>query len=294
LCGGHPLAELRAREDQVELRHAREERLELGQGVPHRVGQRGEHSQDFAFLLADRLHQFIVRFHHAFRLDEERGAALRSVVDDAAHPTLRACRHGQDEAAVADRDVPLLEDGVRRGRLKVRLERPHDVLAEIAKPRADAAQGGARLVPDAAVLLERSPQQVGQRLRGREIGEGGGKIGGRLPDAAPIPGEAGCRVEQGNHGGECYAVRHGAGHPHRVEGRPHVGNDLPGRWSRERERGPALSSLVERVRDRLQILGGQETERSLAAHRRARVARQEGPHLGPFDAAVARGYSDIR
>jgi hypothetical protein len=58
--------------------------------------------------------------------------------------------------------------------------------------------------------------------------------------------------------------------------------------------GPALSSLVERVRDRLQILGGEETERSLSAHRRARVARQEGPHLGPFDAAVARGYSDIR
>jgi len=48
------------------------------------------------------------------------------------------------------------------------------------------------------------------------------------------------------------------------------------------------------VRDRLQVLGGEETERSLSAHRRARVTRQEGPHLGPFDTAVARGYSDIR
>ena len=115
----------------------------------------------------------------------------------------------------------------------------------------------------------------------RKIGEGGGKIGGRLPDAAPIAGEAGRRVEQGNHGGELDALRDGAGHPHRVEGRPHVGNDLPGRWSRERERGPALASLVERVRDRLQILGGQETERSLAAHRRVRVTRQAGPAPGP-------------
>ena len=67
-----------------------------------------------------------------------------------------------------------------------------------------------------------------------------------------------------------------------------------GGGSCEGERGPALSSLVERVRDRLQILGGQEAERLLSAHRRARVTRQEGPHLGPFDTAVARGYSDIR
>ena len=88
------------------------------------------------------------------------------------------------------------------GGLKVRLERPHDVLAQIAKPRADAAQSGARVVLDAAVLRERSAQQVGERLRRRKVGEGGGEIGGGLPDAAAIAGEAGRRVEQGDHGGE--------------------------------------------------------------------------------------------
>ena len=63
--------------------------VELGQRLPHRVGQRGEDAEDLALLLADGLHQFVVRLHHAFRLDEERGAALRSVVDDAAQAALR-------------------------------------------------------------------------------------------------------------------------------------------------------------------------------------------------------------
>ncbi len=55
-----------------------------GRRRAHRVGQRGQDAEDLGLLLARRLDEVVVGLDHRLRLDEERGPALRAVVDDAA------------------------------------------------------------------------------------------------------------------------------------------------------------------------------------------------------------------
>ncbi len=84
LDGCHALGQGPAGEDQVETADARHQVVELGQRRAHRVGQRGQDAEDLGLFLARGLDEVVVRVHHRLRLHEERGPALRTVVDDAA------------------------------------------------------------------------------------------------------------------------------------------------------------------------------------------------------------------
>ena len=185
-----------------------DQRVQLGQDRPHRVGELGQHAKDLAFFLARGLDQLVVGLDHALGLDEERGAALGAVVHDAPQPALGLGANRQDVAAVADGDVALLKRVLGAGRLEIALERLDEVAPEIADPLPHPAQGGAGLVAHAAVVIEAAAEQIGQRLEMRKGREGGGQGGGDGLDAPAIGAESTRRVQQRDQRGQLGGLGH--------------------------------------------------------------------------------------
>src|SRR5262249_60387678 len=99
----------------------------------------------------------VVAADHRLGLHEQRGPALRAIVDDALEARLRLGADGQDVAAMPHRDVALLKDQVGAGPMEEALEALHDVSPLLASLLPELAQGCAGFVAHAAVRLERAP-----------------------------------------------------------------------------------------------------------------------------------------
>ena len=157
--------------------------LELGQRCPHRVGQRGEHAEDLALLLADGLDQLVVGLHHASGSTKSVAPLCERSWTMPRRRLFASARHRQDVAAVADRDVALLEDGVRRGRLKYASSRCTMSRAQIAEARRTRRSAGSASSRTLAVFVERAPEQVGQGLRRGKPAKAAARSGatGRMP-----------------------------------------------------------------------------------------------------------------
>ena len=115
------------------------------------------------------------------------------------------------------------------------LERLDDVAAEIADPPAQPAEGGAGLVADAAVHVERAPEEIGERFQERERREGPRHGGSDRLDAAAVGPKPPGSVEQREQRRQLAALGHRAGDTDGLEGRPGFRNHVPGRDARDGE-----------------------------------------------------------
>ena len=225
----HLISQLGSREGQVEPSHVVHQGFELGQGLPHRVGERLEHAQHLDLFLAGCLDQVVVVLDHALGLHEEGGPALRAIVHDALEARLGLRADGQDVAAVSHRDVALLEDQVRPGAMEVGFEALHEIAPQLAALLPELPQRRTGFVTHSAVGIERAAQEIGERLEARQAREGPREIGRLGGDGAAVGGEARGGVEQGKQSGDLGAFGHGAGDTGALEELANVGDGFPGR-----------------------------------------------------------------
>ena len=290
----HALGQLGQGEDHVDPPHLRKQGVELGERLAEEIRERGEHAQDLALLLADGLRQLVVVFDEAFRLHEQGRAALGAVVHDAAEPPLGRGHDRQHVAAVAHRDVALLEQRVGPWGLEEGLEAPDHITPRVPQPLADPAQRRARRVRDAAVLIERPVQHLPQRAERGQPEEPGSEIRGHAPDAPAVARESSCRLEKGEQAAQVHAIDHGARGTGAVKRWTHIGDDIPRRRAGRRQCETALAGVAEGRVDRSQVRRGLESKRPLPAHRSVGAQGQQGPHLGPLDPRTACDYSENR
>jgi hypothetical protein len=95
-----PLGQRGAREDQIEGAQPLRELRQGRQEPAHLVGQLREQALLLVPLLEAHTRELVVERDRLLGLDEHGGAALRPVVDDAAHGAARVVPEGNDVAAV--------------------------------------------------------------------------------------------------------------------------------------------------------------------------------------------------
>src|SRR5439155_10263842 len=101
-----------AREDPVDRPDDVDERGQVVHASANGARELCEDARDLGILLALTLHEVVVGIDDAIRLDEQRLATLRAVVDDAAHARTRFCADRHDVTTVAHGDVALPEDAI--------------------------------------------------------------------------------------------------------------------------------------------------------------------------------------
>ena len=112
------------------------------------------------------------------RLDEDRLAGVRDVVDDPRHAAARARAHGEDGPAAALGDEVLLQVVAQRRRAREPAQLLGGALLVVAQLLAQAAQlGRGRVAQPGAVRLDRAVDLLGDR---RQVGS----IGSRAHRAA--------------------------------------------------------------------------------------------------------------
>ena len=132
--GGRQLA---PRQREVDLDQHGEGRAQRWHVLGELAGQPPQHPLDLPGGLELRLLELVVEPDHALGFDEQGRAAVRRVVDDAAHPAAHVGPHGQDIAIVADGDEVI---GERRADVVV-AQHPVESLAQVARePRALGAR----------------------------------------------------------------------------------------------------------------------------------------------------------
>ena len=189
--GAHLARERRLGRPEVELRQ-RPERLAQGIGVGgHERGQLVEDARDLLGLGDLCLAPGVAQLDRDERLDEQRRAAPRGVVDDALDPRAGLGLDRHDVAAVAQRDDRLLE-GVAQLRADERVEPAAQPVVGDADRRAqapEARRGGVEQLPDRIEAPRQRRAQRRQRVqlapeiaqeRSSLIGEERGQAGGRV------------------------------------------------------------------------------------------------------------------
>ena len=228
-AGVESLRERGAREREVERAQPLHQERELGQARVDLRGQLGQEPQLLVPLFQAPLGDLVVELDHLLGLDEERGAAPRAVVHDAPHRPARVAAHRKDGAAVPDGDVALLEGGGDVGAIEQAGEPRLDLAAQGLQLTADGAQARAGAVQQAPVGIELVVDRRRQRLAGghRPAAVGDPRRDGR--DRAAVGGQARRRAERPAQGDQGGAVeRRPLGHRSR-EGRPDIGDPVPGR-----------------------------------------------------------------
>ena len=129
--------ESRAGVKSVELDERVERRRNALERRPQRIGELGENAVDLANLVRLELTNPVACFHRRRRLDEQRAAGGRCVVDDAADNGARLAPYRNDKAAIADR-----HRHVRHLMMRVQLGRRFAREASPARPASRAARAG--------------------------------------------------------------------------------------------------------------------------------------------------------
>ncbi len=281
----HAVGGVGPREQPVELAERGHEVLEVGEPGPHARGQLGQDPGRLLLFLAQGLHEVVVRLDQALRLDEDRLAALRAVVHDAAHALARLGPHRQHVAAVAYGDEPVGKEAIALGGEHA-LEVGDDPAAAIPDLLAKLAEAGAGAVGEAAVVLEGLAERVAQvGQAGPAVGERG--HGGRDRADGPAPGlYAGAGVERGNEQHELGPVQRAALGGGAGQHRSHVGDAV------ERGRALGVEGLAGFTGERDRGLdGGDVDERRgvqglLSSHGGPGFAREEGSDRVPLGASI--------
>src|SRR5207245_8740293 len=124
-------------------------------------------------------------------------AALRAVVDDAAHAAPRLGPHGQDVSAVAERHVAVGEEPVRLAPLKGALELGGKLSAPVPDFAAEALEGRARVIGHGATRVEGPPEALGTLgYMGQGVGDRR-HAGPRLAHGPAVGAELRARVDAG-------------------------------------------------------------------------------------------------
>ena len=113
--GVHVAAQLAAGENQVEVDQDIVIPGDILLKARRLGGERHEDAVDLLLLFRFQLFQFVVRLHHAHRLDEDGRAAGRRVVDKAGQLAAELGLHRHDEAPAALGDDRLLQDALVAG-----------------------------------------------------------------------------------------------------------------------------------------------------------------------------------
>ena len=192
--GLHALGQMRTREDPVERTQRLDERRQRLALSAHGVGQLGEDAGRFLLLVALEGDEVVVRLDHRFRLDEQRLAALRAVVHDAAQSAAGFRAQREHVAPVAHRHEAIGEHAVAL-RLQQSLEICDETPASLTELPTQLAEPRAGAIGQRAVVVERLAQALAQLVHTRERFGAGGQRGGDGADRASIGAHARRRVE---------------------------------------------------------------------------------------------------
>ena len=163
----HVRGQARLRDPQVEARERVEGLAERRSVRGHERGQLVEDAGDLLGLRDLRLPPRVAQLDHDERLDEERLAAARRVVDDALDPRPRLGLDRHHVAAVAQRDDRLLERAAQL-RADERVQAPAQPVVGDPDGRAQAAQprrGRVEQLPDRVEAARERAAQRRQRMQ---------------------------------------------------------------------------------------------------------------------------------
>src|SRR5262249_28595359 len=206
----HALGGLGAREGPVELAYRAHQDVQIVEAGVDRGGQLRQDAGGLVLFLALGLHEIVVGVDHVLGLDEERLAALRAVVDDAAYTATRLGPHRQDVAAVPQRDVAVREQPVGVVTLESALELGGELASPLADLAAKALERGAGVVGHGAARVGGAAQAIGEL---GEAGQGVGKGGhtrARFAHAPAVGAQLGTRVEDRDELDHLGTVEHAA------------------------------------------------------------------------------------
>src|SRR5882724_9715000 len=253
---------------------------------PYAGGQLGKDTRGLVLLLAGRLDEVVVRVEDVLGLDGERLAALRAVVDDAAHAAPRLGPHRQHVPTMPERDVPVGEEPVGVAPLEGALELGGELSATLADLAPEALERRARIVGDGAARVEGAAQPV------RELGEAGQGLGdrrhagARLTHGSTVGAELRARLENGNDQDQLGTVENAAVGTAADQHGTNIGESFERERPGGRERQSGLARHVDRRFDLRHVGEGLRRRRALATHLGRRFVSQERPHRIPFGAGL--------
>ncbi len=146
----------RARQERVEVREGRQGALEIVAAGRDGRRQLPEDPPDLPGLLALEVPEAVHELDRGRRLDEERRAGLRLVVDDAAHLPLPLPPERDDVASLPDRDRRVGDDVALGKGGEVRLQLAHDLGVSAPQPVANPLELARRGAEHGALLVDRA------------------------------------------------------------------------------------------------------------------------------------------
>ncbi len=169
----------------MEIHHADDLEIppEDGRRLGHHGGQVLQHPPDLGPFFGRKLVEFVVPLHRVQRLDEDRGAARRAVMNDPGHTPLALRLHGDHKAAVPERDQVFLPHFVQGRVFQVFLEMFLEARPHPGHPLAHVHQSGCRPVRHLAVLFDAPADYLDERGHGRDTFGSLGRQGKTLPIA---------------------------------------------------------------------------------------------------------------
>ena len=263
---------------KVDLRQAldaAEERLGL---FAHLLAQRAQDALDFVLLVQDQRAPAIGHLDHGDRLDEQRGAAGRLIVDDAGHLPARLGADRNNVATVPLGDHRVLDHVAERWRGHDLAQARDQAIVGAAQLGPNATQGGAGGIQDLAAFGDGVLDVFYQARVVAQVGLG------ELEQRRGLVDQRAQATPPGARGAHC---RRDVEQLFGAEGAADLG--ALGQWtdvvdSAEMQPGPEPGQLERLGRGRLtpfglfQLRGWQQCQRQLAARRETRMPCQQLAH----------------